>query len=74
MCVPVPDGRLVSSAIESISQRYFDGHQTLFPSVAEGFVQLFALVEKLVDIYNEALAGDIERLERLLIETRDGQD
>jgi len=27
----------------------------------------------LVDIYNEALAGDIERLQRLLIETGDGQ-
>ena len=28
----------------------------------------------MVDIYNEALAGDIERLERLLIETGNGQD
>ena len=33
-----------------------------------------ALVEKLVGIYNEALAGGIERLERLLIQTGDGQD
>ena len=33
-----------------------------------------ASVEKLVDIYNEALAEDIERLERLLIETGNGQD
>ena len=30
--------------------------------------------EKLVDIYNEALGGDIERLERLLNEVEDGQD
>ncbi len=28
-----------------------------------------ALVEKLVDIYNESLAEDIERLEKLLAET-----
>ena len=33
-----------------------------------------ALVEKSFDTYNEALAADIERLERLLIETGDGQD
>ena len=46
----------------------------MFPTVAEGFGQLLALAEKLVDIYNEALAGDIERLERLLIKTGDGQD
>ena len=31
-------------------------------------------MEKLVDLYNEALARDIERLERLLIKTGDGQD
>ncbi len=42
--------------------------------MAEGFGQLLALVEKLVDIYNEALAGDIERLESLLTKTGDGQD
>ncbi len=42
--------------------------------MAEGFNQLLALAEKLVGIYNEALAGDIERLESLLIETGDGQD
>ncbi len=42
--------------------------------MAEGFEQLLALAEKLVDIYNEALARDIEGLERLLIETGDGQD
>ncbi|PKB80034.1 MAG: hypothetical protein BZY88_10190 [SAR202 cluster bacterium Io17-Chloro-G9] len=28
----------------------------------------------MVDIYNEALGGDIERLERLLNEVEDGQD
>jgi len=32
------------------------------------------LVEKTVDIYNDALAGDIERLEGLSIETGGGQD
>ena len=47
--------------------------QTLFPTVAEGFDQLSALVENTVDIYNEALAGDIERLEVLLDGTRHGQ-
>ena len=42
--------------------------------MSDGFGQLLALVEKLVNIYNEALAGDIERSERLLMETGDGQD
>jgi hypothetical protein len=61
-------------AINSISQRYFDGQEALFPEVAEGFDQLLPSVEKLVEIYNEALAEHMERLERLLIETRDRQD
>ena len=42
--------------------------------MAGGFGQLLASAEKLFDIYNEALAGEIERLETLLIETGDGQD
>ena len=70
----LPEIYTLRSAINSIKQRYFDGQQTLFPEVAEGFGQLLAWVEKLVDIYNEALAGDIERLERLLVETGDVQD
>ena len=59
-------------AIDTIKQRYFDGQQPLFPWVAEGFDQLLALVEKTVDIYNDALAGDIERLGSLLNDTGDG--
>ena len=42
--------------------------------MAEGFDQLLALVEKSVGIYNDALAGDIERLERLRFETEGWQD
>jgi len=53
-------------AIDSIKQRSFDGQQILFPNSAEGFDQLLALVEKTVGIFNDALAGDIERLERPL--------
>ena len=43
----------LSRAIDSINQRYIDGQQTLFPTVAEGFGQLLVLVEKLVDIYKD---------------------
>ena len=64
---------LLREATNSINQRYCDGQQTLFPTVAEGFDQLLAVVEKLVDVYNEALAGDIEHLERLVMEAGDGQ-
>ena len=61
-------------AIASINLRYFEGQEGLFPAVAEGIDQLLALVEKTVDTYNWDLAGDIERLERLLGDTGDGQD
>ena len=70
----LPELYILRGAINSISQRYFDGQRALFPAVTEGFDQLLASGEKLVDIYNEALAGDIERLETLLVETVDGPD
>ena len=70
----LPEIYILSRAINSISQRYFEGQDPLFSEVSDGFDQLLALVEKLVNIYNEALAGDIERSERLLMETGDGQD
>ena len=70
----LPEIYILSRAINSISQRYFEGQDPLFSEVSDGFGQLLALVEKLVNIYNEALAGDIERSERLLMETGDGQD
>ena len=70
----LPEIYTLRRAIDSINQRYFDGQEGLLPEVAEGFVQLLDLVEKLVGIYNEALARDIERLERLLVGARDGQD
>ena len=69
----LPEIYTLRRAIDSISQRYFDSQKALFPEVAEGFDQLLVLVEKMVDIYNEALAENIERLERLLSETRDEQ-
>jgi len=68
----IPEVYSLRGAIESISERYFDGQQSLFPAVAEGFDQLLALVEKLVANYNEDLADSIERVEKLLGETRDG--
>ncbi len=61
-------------AIDSIKQRYFEGQETLFPEVAEGFDQLLASSEKIVAIYNQALADDIERLECLSAETGNGPD
>ena len=70
----LPETYTLRGAITSINQRYFDGHQILFPGAAEGFDQLLASVEKLVDIYNDALAGEIGRLERLLDEPGDGLD
>jgi len=65
---------ILRSAIDTINQRYFDGQQSLFPGVAEGFSELLALMEKTVGIYNDSLAGEIERLECLLNETGHRQD
>ena len=62
----LPEIYILSRAINSISQRCFEGQDPLFSEVSDGFGQLLALVEKLVNIYNEALEGDIERSERLL--------
>jgi len=61
-------------ANESIDQRYFEAQGILFPSFARGFHQLLSLMEKTVGIYNEDLAGSIERLEKLLNETGNGKD
>ena len=43
----------------------------MFPGEAEGFDDLLALVEKAVANYNEDLADSIERVEKLLGETKD---
>ena len=61
-------------ANQSINDVYFEGQGILFPSLAEGFLQLLNLMEKTVGIYNEDLAGSIERLEGLLNEPGDGLD
>ena len=70
----LPEIYTVRRAINSISQRYFDSQEGLFPDVAKGLDQLMVSAEKLVGIYNEALAENIECQGRLLIETREGQD
>ena len=42
--------------------------------MAKGFEQLMVSAKKLVGIYNEALARDLEQLEKLLIKTGGDQD
>ena len=70
----LPEIHTLRKVIDSINERYFESRGILFSSDAEGLDELLALVEKTVGIYNESLAADIERLERLLVETGDGQD
>ncbi len=70
----LPEIYTLRRAIDSINQRYFEGQETLFPESAEGLDRLIASLENLVGIYNEALAEDIEHLERLLNETGDWQN
>ncbi|HZA25841.1 MAG TPA: hypothetical protein VFA32_25140 [Dehalococcoidia bacterium] len=45
-------------AADGISQRYFDGHQVLFPSKASDFARLVNCVEELVEGYNEDFANE----------------
>ena len=68
----LPEVYTLRGAIESINQRYFDGHGVLFPAEVEGLDQLLALVAKLVGNYNEALADSIGRVETLLGGTKKG--
>ena len=42
-------------AINSINQRYFDGHQTMFPNMVKWFDRVVACVERLIGGFN----GDI---------------
>ena len=42
--------------------------------MSQGFDDVFALVEKVINMFNESLAEDIERLECLIVETGDGRE
>ena len=50
------------------------GRTLCSPKCLMGLVNCWPWWEKLVNIYNEALAGDIERSERLLMEPGEGQN
>jgi hypothetical protein len=45
-------------AADTISQRYFDGRQIAFPTVAEEFARLIACLEEMVEGYNEDFANE----------------
>jgi hypothetical protein len=45
-------------AAAAISQRYFDGHQVLFPSKAGDFAKLVACIEELVKGHNQDFADE----------------
>ncbi len=48
--------------INSVNRLYYEGHQALFPQVAQGFKELVGYIEKLVDLYNRDLAEGLDRL------------
>ncbi|MFQ6027185.1 MAG: hypothetical protein ACE5Q6_06815 [Dehalococcoidia bacterium] len=54
--------------IDSINQRYFEGHQVLFTKVAQGFKELVDHTERLVDLYSSNLSEELDRLATLLPE------
>ena len=53
-------------AINSVNQLYYEGHQALFPQVAQGFEELVGYIERSVDLYNRDLAEGLDRLMALL--------
>jgi hypothetical protein len=53
------------SAADTISQRYFDGRQVLFPSKAGDFAKLVDCMEELVEAYNEDCANEFGQETRL---------
>jgi len=53
-------------ATEIVEQLYFDGQPSLFVEAAEGLDQLVALVQELIDGYNEDLASRLEDQQKLL--------
>ncbi len=58
--------------INSVNRLYYEGHQALFPQVAEGFEELVGYIERLVDLYNRDLAEGLDHLMAILPE-RDSQ-
>ncbi len=54
--------------INSVNGLYYEGHQALFPQVAQGFEELVGYIEKLVDLYNRDLAEGLDRLMALLLQ------
>ena len=44
------------------NQRYFEGQQSLFADVAQGLKDLAVSVEKLVEIFNDGAADELESL------------
>jgi hypothetical protein len=47
--------------VNTIRQRYFDGHQVLFPSSAGDFNRLLECLEELVESYNEKYTNKLEQ-------------
>ena len=52
--------------IYSVNQLYYEGQQSLFPQVAQGFEELVGYIERLVDLYNRDLAEGLDRLMALM--------
>jgi len=70
----LPEIHTLRKVIDSINERYFESQGILFSSDAEGLDELLVLVEKTVGIFNESLVVDLERLERLVVDTENRQE
>ena len=55
----------LNQSIDSINRRYFDGQQSLFAEVAEGIKDLLASEENLVELFNDAVADELDYQSRI---------
>jgi hypothetical protein len=55
----------LGESISSISQRYFEGNEILFPQQAEELGVLVRETERIVGVFHETLASDLEQHQRL---------
>ena len=61
----LPEIYTLRRAINSISQRYFDGQQSLFPDVEEGLNDLVVTIEQLVEIFDDGDLDDFDPADQL---------
>ena len=59
----------LSIAINAIDQSCFEGHNSLYPSMAQWFEEFLFSLHKMVSYYNRSLAAGIEQMNKSLTQS-----